>query len=89
MVSIGPLTLGRDVIEIFADGFDEEEENEPIEVSDVQLPGYFIYALMGCLIVVVALLAAIIVLSYKRKKNSKVEKNPKSSNNFKILPKNL
>lgn len=71
VVSIGPLTLGSDVIEIFADGFEEENAEESIEVSNVQLPGYFIYALMGCLLVVVALLAAIIVLSYKRRKNSK------------------
>jgi len=71
VVSIGPLTLGREVIEIFG-GQDTEEITETIiDESDVQLPGYFIYALMGCLLVVVALLAAIIVLSYKRKKNSK------------------
>ena len=60
------------MIEIFG-GQDTEEITETIiDESNVQLPGYFIYALMGCLLIVVALLAAIIILSYKRKKNSKV-----------------
>lgn len=71
VVSIGPLTLGGDVIEIFGPHDIEEVTETIIDESEVQLPGYFIYALMGCLLVVVALLAAIIILSYKRKKNSK------------------
>lgn len=71
VVSIGPLTLGREVIEIFGGQETEEITETIIDESNVQLPGYFIYALMGCLLIVVALLAAIIILSYKRKKNSK------------------
>jgi len=73
VVSIGPLTLGKDVIEIFGGEFEEEIEEVPESIeSEVALPSYFIYALMGCLVLVVALLAAIIILSYKRKKNAKV-----------------
>lgn len=72
VVSIGPLTLGKDVIEIFGGEFEEEIEEVPESIeSEVALPSYFIYALMGCLVLVVALLAAIIILSYKRKKNAK------------------
>ena len=75
VVSIGPLTLGQDVIEIYA-GRDpiEEEFVETIieEAQEVALPEYFIYVLLGCLVLVVGLLAAIIVLTYKRKKSQKV-----------------
>lgn len=81
VVSIGPLTLGADVIQISTGATQEEEIiEEIIDDSDVKLPGYFIYALMGCLLVVVALMAAIIVLSYKRKKNSKTRQMEQHDN---------
>ena len=75
MVSIGPLTLGRDVIEIY--GGEEPVDEEFVETiieeaAEVALPQYFIYVLLGCLVLVVGLLAAIIVLTYKRKKSQKV-----------------
>jgi hypothetical protein len=77
IVSIGPLALGDDVLTLFAEEQAREMEKEVIEEvfaesSNVSLPGYFIYALIGCVCTVVILLAAIIVLSYKRKQSQKV-----------------
>lgn len=76
IVSIGPLALGDDVLTLFAEEQAREMEKEVIEEvfaesSNVSLPGYFIYALIGCVCTVVILLAAIIVLSYKRKQSQK------------------
>lgn len=51
----------------------EEEIIEEImeEQTSVRLPGYFIYALLGCLVAVIGLLVAVILLVYKKRKNSK------------------
>ena len=54
---------------------EDEIVEEMIEESEsVRLPGYFIYALLGCLVAVIGLLVAVILLSYKRRRNSKVVK---------------
>ena len=67
---------------IGAQEFIEELENEIveeiIEEESVQLPGYFIYALLGCLVTVVGLLCAVLMLTYKRRQNRKVFNPPAS-----------
>ena len=56
---------------------EDEIVEEMIEESEsVRLPGYFIYALLGCLVAVIGLLVAVILLSYKRRRNSKVKFDP-------------
>lgn len=75
VVSIGPLTLEGDVLMIGAQEFFDEIETEIveeiIEEQSVQLPGYFIYALLGCLVTVVGLLVAVLMLTYRRRQNQK------------------
>lgn len=76
VVSIGPLTLEGDVLIIGEDSLLERIEDEIVEemideAESVRLPGYFIYALLGCLVAVIGLLVAVILLSYKRRRNSK------------------
>ena len=65
-----------DVLMIGAQEFFEEIETEIveqiIEEQSVQLPGYFIYALLGCLVTVVGLLVAVLMLTYRRRQNQKV-----------------
>lgn len=77
VVSIGPLTLEGDVLMIGGQDLLESLEKEIIqeiieEEEDFRLPGYFIYALLGCLVTVVGLLVAVIMLTYKRRQNQKV-----------------
>ena len=65
---------------------EKEIVEEIIEEESVQLPGYFIYALLGCLVTVVGLLVAVLMLTYKRRQNQKVcslvTSNKKSSKQF-------
>ena len=55
---------------------DEIVEEMIKESESVRLPGYFIYALLGCLVAVIGLLVAVILLSYKRRRNAKVQIDP-------------
>lgn len=77
VVSIGPLTLeGDDLLLIGAEEILEDFEKEIVqeiieEEQNMQLPGYFIYALLGCLVTVVGLLVAVLMLTYKRRQNQK------------------
>jgi len=76
VVSIGPLTMEGNVLVIgdeqLLERLEDEIVEEMIEESEsVRLPGYFIYALLGCLVAVIGLLVAVILLSYKRRRNSK------------------
>jgi len=76
VVSIGPLTMEGNVLVIgdeqLLERLEDEIVEEMIEESEsVRLPGYFIYALLGCLVAVIGLLVAVILLSYKRRRNAK------------------
>jgi hypothetical protein len=55
----------------FFEEMEKEIVEEIIEEESVQLPGYFIYALLGCLVTVVGLLVAVLMLTYKRRQNQK------------------
>lgn len=72
IVSIGPLKLGNKVLLVDGKAIDVEdielfEELEIIETT-TSIPKYFIYIVVGCLVVVVSLISAIMILVYKKKK---------------------
>lgn len=72
IVSIGPLKLGKKTLLVDGQAMDIEdieifEELEIVETS-TYIPKYFIYIVVGCLVVVVSLISAIMILVYKKKK---------------------
>jgi len=70
IVSIGPLKLGNKVLFVDAETVENIELFEELEIVEASttIPKYFVYIVVGSLVVVVGLISAIMILVYKKKK---------------------